>query len=491
MRRVLSTGELPDLLKIRHRGGQRASRTPANALNKGLRGRDASKGYWIVIVSFGFILALISAQGDGSTHRSRLARTLPEAPMAPPAASATVVVESGDPLCERSVKSIRLPLPEDLAGSGFQSAHVRLILPVEGPSVLLPTLHSVPAELRADIESSDQEAEAWFRFFVADSRIPMRFLIGDPTGGHSYSDISSQEKVLNSTIAYRQIRIVRSMLLRFIHLWDDFVDMIDNKKRLMVDIDESPMQLMKLHESRIAEVWDKIEKNIQLRMPGVPFDSEPLLFGIRRTAFAGLMFSKDVPGRHFLRSAYKNHLLKRLPEKSRLRKFIETLNDTYVAYTAKVLLEAFDGPFEAQYPKSIRKHFRALSYMMELLYVPALVKQNETQEMLSGEIARRARLDDQTAGETLLLVMDRIKKLPAEQRAFVVRNLPLFVEKYEMILKKKKVRAGDEKITLFQIYTDFMNSPEIQPLVNPEVLYKNFFDFKNERSRVQFTLFDR
>jgi hypothetical protein len=172
-----------------------------------------------------------------------------------------------------------------------------------------------------------------------------------------------------------------------------------------------------------------------------------------------------------------------------LRKFIATLNDTYVAYTAKVLLEAFDGPFMAQYPKSVRRHFRALSYMMELLYVPALVKQNETQEMLSGEIARRARLDDQTAGETLLLVMERIRKLPVEQRAFVVRNLPLFVEKYEMILKKKKVWSGDHKVSLFQIYHLFMNSPEIAPLVRPETLYKTFLDYKAERGRVELPLF--
>ncbi len=441
-----------------------------------------------MIVSFGLILALISAQDDGS-HGSRLARTLREAPMAPPSASTAVVVESGDPLCQRSVRNIGEPLPWELPDSAFQSAHVRLILPVEGPSVLLPTLNAVPFELRADVENSDQEAEAWFRYFVTDSRIPLRFLIGDPSGGHSYSDLSSQEKVLNSTIPYRQLRVARSMLLRFIHLWDDFVDMIDNKKRLMVDIDETPLRLMELHESRIAEVWQKLEMNIRLRMPQVPFDSEPVLFGIRRTAFASLMFSKDVPGRHFLRSAYKNHLLKRLPEQSRLRKFIATLNDTYVAYTAKVLLEAFDGPFMAQYPKSVRRHFRALSYMMELLYVPALVKQNETQEMLSGEIARRARLDDQTAGETLLLVMERIRKLPVEQRAFVVRNLPLFVEKYEMILKKKKVWSGDHKVSLFQIYHLFMNSPEIAPLVRPETLYKTFLDYKAERGRVELPLF--
>jgi hypothetical protein len=442
-----------------------------------------------VIVSFGLILALISAQDDGSSHRSRLARTLREAPMAPPDASTAVVVERGDPLCQRSVRDIGVPLPREFPDSAFQSSHVRLILPVQGPSVLLPTLNSVPFELRADIESSDQEAEAWFRYFVTDSRIPLRFLIGDPSGGHSYSDLSSQEKVLNSTIPYRQIRVARSMLLRFIHLWDDFVDMIDNKKRLMVDIDESPLSLMQLHESRIAEVWQKLEMNIRLRMPQIPFDSDPVLFGIRRTAFASLMFSKDVPGRHFLRSAYKNHLLKRLPEQSRLRKFIATLNDTYVAYTAKVLLEAFDGPFVAQYPKAVRRHFRALSYMMELLYVPALVKQNETQEMLSGEIARRARLDDQTAGETLLLVMERIRKLPVEQRAFVVRNLPLFVEKYEMILKKKKVWSGDHKVSLFQIYHLFMNSPEIAPLVQPETLYKTFMEYKAERGRVELPLF--
>ncbi len=411
--------------------------------------------------------------------------------MAPPDASTAVVVESGDPLCQRSVRNIGAPLPKELSNSAFQSAHVRLILPVEGPSVLLPTLNSVPLELRADVESSDQEAEAWFRFFVTDSRIPLRFLFGDPSGGHSYSDLSSQEKVLNSTIPYRQIRVARSMLLRFIHLWDDFVDMIDNKKRLMVDIDESPVRLMELHESRIAEVWQKLEMNIRLRMPQVPFDSEPVLFGIRRTAFAGLMFSKDVPGRHFLRSAYKNHLLRRLPEQSRLKKFIATLNDTYVAYTAKVLLEAFDGPFVTQYPKSVRRHFRALSYMMELLYVPALVKQNESAEMLSGEIARRARLDDQTAGETLLLVMDRIRRLPADQRAFVVRNLPVFVEKYEMILKKKRVWSGDQKISLFQIYHLFMNSPEIAPLVKPEALYKNFLDYKAERGSMKLPLFSQ
>jgi len=441
------------------------------------------EGILDVIYSIGLILALVSAQGD-ALSRHRLVKALSEAPRQAPTSAGTIVMEVDDPLCSDAVRGAsRLrPMP-DREISSQEIALVKLMLPVESPSILLPTLNSVPESLRDDIESSDQEAEAWFRYFVSDSRIPLSFLFGDPRGGHSYLDIGYQEKVLNSTTAYRQIRVVRSMLLRFIHLWDDFVDVIDDKKRLLVDLDEDPLVLMAKHESRIAEVWHKLEVHIQERLPGIRFDPEPLMFGIRRTAFASLMFSKDVPGRHWLRAAYKSFLLSRLPEKSRLRRFIESLNDTYVAYTAKVLLEAFEGPFVDQYPRSVRKNFRGLSYLMELLYVPALVKQNESQEMLTGEIARRARLDDQTAGENLVMVMDRIKMLPLEQRGFVVRNLPLFIEKYEVILKKKKLTLNGEKRTLFEVYKSFMESPEITYLVGPYVLYRDFFHHKREISK--------
>ena len=435
-------------------------------------------------MNLGLILALIGAQGDGSPKSLRLASTLSEAAMATPISRHEELVDLGDPLCAEIVKNLFYTDSSfELQQPSEASARSRMLLPVEGPSVLLPTLRSAPEELRPSLRSSDSEAEAWFRFFVTESRIPLRFLVGDPTGGHSYSDISHQEKVLNSTIPYRQVRVVRSMLLRFIHIWDDFVDMIENKHRLLVDLDATPVELMARHEERIAEVWRKLEGHIQHRLNGVAFDSEPMLFGIRRTAFASLMFSKDVSGRHFLRATYKNYLLNRLPRNSRIRNFIAGLNDTYVAYTAKVLLEAFDGPFVDMYPKEVRRNFTGLSYLMELLYVPALVKQNESQEMLSGEIARRARLDDQTAGETLLLIMNRIKQLPIDQRAFVVRNLPMFIEKYEIILKKKRIRNGRSKESLFQIYSNFAASPEIASLVSEEKLYRRSLFYHRERSR--------
>lgn len=282
---------------------------------------------------------------------------------------------------------------------------------------------------------------------------------------HSLKEAMSAGSVLISPLLGEEdwlLRYQRLLLLDLIHIADDVVDTIQNKKYIKLEDFslEDISQYFPLLQSYVIEVLN-VGRD-RLSDSAFRLQSNDLHYGLWRTYVGNLLFEPEIDSelKEEYREAYRTSIVNRLrlfeyegeqktPITAEVIKLFEELPNRYVGLTHKVLLETFNMVNQRDEPFKEIDELRALSYLQELLFVPALTNLNLDLELEEREISDEAKLPFETLQKALTRVGEVILELPQQQREFAMHHFPIFLKTFEPVLKETK----GENTSLYEVYS--------------------------------------
>ncbi len=268
---------------------------------------------------------------------------------------------------------------------------------------------------------------------------------------HTYRDVETQAFIMSHHADDDDEIELRAMWVYLAHWFDDFFDdqYVGNLANSNLQEDFNISEVLGDLDKGFKDVWSKAVNETK-RHKTWNRNRDLHETGFRRLMLSGPMFSARCRGQHdLIRQRHWDLITRKLTAAYGVRDLIYTIkkvNERYICYTSKVVVEIWDS-----FASGVDFN---LSMLMNLFYAPGLFYHDAEAEFKQDEIVMEPK-DDSSNGlvDTLQAVFDCIRNLPSDKRKLALRPARMFINAFEVILETEN---------LIKSYKDFISEQEIK-----------------------------